>query len=196
MQLLWRATAKCLLFRWEQNHTLIKHFLPLRDFYVLFSFNNVYLHVLLLSILLFQSTGIHQTLYLHWILYPVWAMFSTRRFPCNYFFSVYSLELDRNCQFDFTAIYDGPTTNTGLIGKVCGLAQPTFESSSNVMTVVLSTDYANSYRGFSAQYTSTPLVAPVEPNSKYPRYMNRMLFLVLTYDSSLPLQISRTDVWY
>lgn len=134
---------------------------------LLFGFNNVYLRVLLFSILLFQSTGIHQTLCSYWIEDPVQIMFSILRFPCNYFFSVYSLELDPNCQFDFTAVYDGLTANTGLIGKVCGRAQPTFESSSNIMTVVLSTDYANSYRGFSAQYTSAPLPGPVEPNSKY-----------------------------
>ncbi|XP_009944877.1 PREDICTED: CUB and zona pellucida-like domain-containing protein 1, partial [Leptosomus discolor] len=75
------------------------------------------------------------------------------------------LELDQNCQFDFIAVYDGLTTNTGLIGKVCGRSQPKFESSSNVMTVVLSTDYANSYRGFSAQYISAPLPGPVEPDT-------------------------------
>ncbi|NXY81044.1 CUZD1 protein, partial [Alcedo cyanopectus] len=77
----------------------------------------------------------------------------------------YSLELDPNCQFDFTAVYDGLTTNNSLIGKVCGRAQPAFESSSNVMTVALSTDYANSYKGFSAHYTSIPLPGPVEANT-------------------------------
>lgn len=83
----------------------------------------------------------------------------------HYFFSFYSLELDQNCQFDFLAVYDGLTTNTGLIGKVCGVSRPTFQSSSNGMTVVLSTDYANSYRGFSARYTSI-LPDPPEPDSK------------------------------
>ncbi|XP_040983325.1 deleted in malignant brain tumors 1 protein-like [Aquila chrysaetos chrysaetos] len=112
--------------------------------------------------------------------YCVWHIQTAKNSKINLQFQDLFLELDRNCQFDFTAVYDGLTTNTGLIGKVCGLAQPTFESSSNVMTVVLSTDYANSYRGFSAQYTSTPLLAPAEPNSKYAHYMNRMLFLNLT----------------
>lgn len=40
------------------------------------------------------------------------------------------------------------------MGQVCGHVKPTFESSSDSLTVVLSTDYANSYRGFSASYTS------------------------------------------
>lgn len=78
---------------------------------------------------------------------------------------VYSLELDPNCKFDFLAIYDGPSTKSGLIGHVCGRSRPTFESTSNTMTIALSTDYANSYRGFSAHYTSIPLPAP-KPNSK------------------------------
>lgn len=65
-----------------------------------------------------------------------------------------SLELDDHCRFDFIALYDGPSTTSGLLQQLCGRGQPTFESSSNSMTVVLSTDYANSYRGFSASYTS------------------------------------------
>lgn len=108
-------------------------------------------------------------------------------FPVIIFVSVYSLELDRNCRFDFTAVYDGPTTNTGLIGKVCGRTQTSFESSSNAMTVVLSTDDSNSYRGFSAQYTSVPLPAPVQPDGECTRYEQRVLFLILTHSSFLPL---------
>ncbi|XP_004681025.1 PREDICTED: CUB and zona pellucida-like domain-containing protein 1 [Condylura cristata] len=64
------------------------------------------------------------------------------------------LEVDKDCRFDFVAVYDGASTSSGLVGKVCGTTAPTFESSSNSLTVVLSTDYANSYRGFSASYTS------------------------------------------
>lgn len=67
---------------------------------------------------------------------------------------VLSLEIDQHCRFDFIAVYDGSSTNSGLLGQVCGRGTPTFESSSDSLTVVLSTDYANSYRGFSAFYTS------------------------------------------
>lgn len=81
------------------------------------------------------------------------------------FLSICSLEIDEKCRFDFLAIYDGAATDSGLIQQVCGRITPAFQSSSNMMTVVLSTDYANSYRGFSARYTSVPLPAP-EPNSK------------------------------
>ncbi|NXD73417.1 CUZD1 protein, partial [Eolophus roseicapillus] len=98
--------------------------------------------------------------------YCVWHIQTPTNSKIHLEFQDFFLELDQNCRFDFTAVYDGLTTNTGLIGKVCGRSQPKFESSSNVMTVVLSTDYANSYRGFSARYTSSPLPSsPVEPST-------------------------------
>ncbi|XP_068807612.1 CUB and zona pellucida-like domain-containing protein 1 [Struthio camelus] len=97
--------------------------------------------------------------------YCVWHIQTAEKSKINLQFDDLFLELDKNCQFDFVAIYDGPTTNSGLIGKVCGRSQPTFESSSNVMTIVLATDYANSYRGFSAQYTSIALPSSAEPKT-------------------------------
>ncbi|NXW66728.1 CUZD1 protein, partial [Eurystomus gularis] len=98
-------------------------------------------------------------------MYCIWHIRTAKNTKIKLQFQDFFLELDPNCQFDFTAVYDGLTTNTGLIGKVCGRTQPTFESSSNGMTVVLSTDYANSYRGFSARYSSAPLPGPVEPDT-------------------------------
>ncbi|NXX83663.1 CUZD1 protein, partial [Urocolius indicus] len=95
--------------------------------------------------------------------YCVWHIQTAKNSKIKLQFQDFFLELDPKCQFDFTAIYDGLSTTTGLIGKRCGLGPSVFESSSNVLTVVLSTDYANSYRGFSAQYTSDPL--PVEPDA-------------------------------
>ncbi|OXB64447.1 hypothetical protein ASZ78_000123 [Callipepla squamata] len=96
--------------------------------------------------------------------YCVWHIETAKNSKISLEFQDFFLELDQNCQFDFVAVYDGLATNTGLIGKACGVSQPTFESSSNAMTVVLSTDYANSYRGFSARYTSV-LPSPPEPNT-------------------------------
>ncbi|XP_060097457.1 CUB and zona pellucida-like domain-containing protein 1 [Heteronotia binoei] len=96
--------------------------------------------------------------------YCVWHIQTEANTRINLIFSDFFLEMDENCRFDFVAIYDGATTNSGLIGQVCGLVKPTFESSSNFMTVVLSTDYANSYRGFSAHYTSIPIPTP-QPNT-------------------------------
>ncbi|XP_065494533.1 CUB and zona pellucida-like domain-containing protein 1 [Caloenas nicobarica] len=97
--------------------------------------------------------------------YCIWHIQTDKNSKINLQFQDFFLELDQNCRFDFVAVYDGPSTNTGLIGKVCGRTQPSFESSSNTITVVLSTDDSNSYRGFSAEYTSIPLPAPVQPDA-------------------------------
>ncbi|KAH0623682.1 hypothetical protein JD844_006723 [Phrynosoma platyrhinos] len=92
--------------------------------------------------------------------YCIWNIETEPNSRINLTFSEVFLEIDAECRFDFLAIYDGATTESGLIKKVCGRVAPTFQSSSNVMTVVLSTDYANSYRGFSAHYTSIPIPEP------------------------------------
>ncbi|XP_077206113.1 CUB and zona pellucida-like domain-containing protein 1 isoform X2 [Paroedura picta] len=96
--------------------------------------------------------------------YCVWHIQTEANTRINLTFSDMFLEMDEKCRFDFVAIYDGATTNSGLIKQVCGLVKPTFVSSSNFMTIVLSTDYANSYRGFSARYTSISIPTQ-QPNT-------------------------------
>ncbi|XP_021109137.1 CUB and zona pellucida-like domain-containing protein 1 [Heterocephalus glaber] len=86
--------------------------------------------------------------------YCVWHIQVENGYKIRLNFKEIFLEIDDHCRFDFIAIYDGSSTKTGLMGQVCGRVTPTFESSSDSLTVVLSTDYANSYRGFSASYTS------------------------------------------
>ncbi|XP_008046425.1 CUB and zona pellucida-like domain-containing protein 1 [Carlito syrichta] len=86
--------------------------------------------------------------------YCVWHIQVEKGYKIKLNFKEIFLEVDNYCRFDFIAVYDGPSTNSGLMGQVCGRVTPTFESSSDSLTVVLSTDYANSYRGFSASYTS------------------------------------------
>ncbi|XP_029466620.1 deleted in malignant brain tumors 1 protein-like [Rhinatrema bivittatum] len=87
--------------------------------------------------------------------YCVWQITVPRKHKIVLTFSEIFLELDSpNCRFDFLALYDGPSTSSHQIAKVCGRQTPTFETSSHILTAVLSTDYANSYRGFSAQYQS------------------------------------------
>ncbi|XP_021255263.1 CUB and zona pellucida-like domain-containing protein 1 [Numida meleagris] len=109
--------------------------------------------------------------------YCVWHIQTAKNSKISLEFQDFFLELDQNCQFDFLAVYDGLTTNTGLIGKACGVSRPTFESSSNAMTVVLSTDYANSYRGFSARYTSI-LPSPPEPDTSLICSSDRMTIVL------------------
>nr|Q9QZT0.2 RecName: Full=CUB and zona pellucida-like domain-containing protein 1; Short=CUB and ZP domain-containing protein 1; AltName: Full=Estrogen-regulated protein 1; AltName: Full=Uterus/ovary-specific protein 44; Flags: Precursor [Rattus norvegicus]AAB71895.1 uterus-ovary specific putative transmembrane protein [Rattus norvegicus] len=87
--------------------------------------------------------------------YCVWHIQVEKGYKINLNFTELFLEMDEYCRFDFIAVYDGPSTTSGLLKQVCGRGTPTFESSSDAMTVVLSTDYANSYRGFFASYAST-----------------------------------------
>ncbi|NXA34510.1 CUZD1 protein, partial [Eudromia elegans] len=118
--------------------------------------------------------------------YCVWHIQTARKSKINLEFDDFFLELDKNCRFDFVAIYDGLTTNSNLIGQVCGRSLPKFESSSNVMTIVLATDYANSYRGFSAQYTSIPSPGPAETNTSLTCSSERMeIVLSKSYLDSL-----------
>ncbi|XP_020027373.1 CUB and zona pellucida-like domain-containing protein 1 [Castor canadensis] len=86
--------------------------------------------------------------------YCVWHIQVEKGYRIKLDFTDIFLEVDDYCRFDFIAVYDGSSTNSDLIGQVCGRVTPTFNSSSDSLTVVLSTDYANSYRGFSASYTS------------------------------------------
>nr|XP_020819836.1 CUB and zona pellucida-like domain-containing protein 1 [Phascolarctos cinereus] len=85
--------------------------------------------------------------------YCVWHIQVDKGYIIHLNFEEIFLEIDDNCRFDFIAVYDGPSTNSGLLGQVCGRITTSFQSSSNSLTVVLSTDYANSYRGFSATYS-------------------------------------------
>ncbi|XP_070609997.1 CUB and zona pellucida-like domain-containing protein 1 [Erythrolamprus reginae] len=92
--------------------------------------------------------------------YCVWHIETEPYTQINLIFNDILLETDDHCRFDFLAIFDGPTSNSPLIKKLCGYLAPTFKSSSNTMTIVMSTDYANSYRGFSARYTTTQISQP------------------------------------
>uniref|UniRef100_A0A8C5L839 CUB and zona pellucida-like domains 1 n=1 Tax=Jaculus jaculus TaxID=51337 RepID=A0A8C5L839_JACJA len=86
--------------------------------------------------------------------YCVWHIQVEKDYRIKLNFKEIFLEMDEHCRFDFIAVYDGSSTTSGLMGQICGRGTHTFESSSDSLTVVLSTDYANSYRGFSASYTS------------------------------------------
>uniref|UniRef100_A0A673SZZ7 CUB and zona pellucida like domains 1 n=1 Tax=Suricata suricatta TaxID=37032 RepID=A0A673SZZ7_SURSU len=86
--------------------------------------------------------------------YCVWHIQVEKGYKIKLNFKDMFIETDEHCRFDFIAVYDGPSTTSGLLGQVCGYVKPTFESSADALTVVLSADYANSYRGFAASYTS------------------------------------------
>ena len=62
-----------------------------------------------------------------------------------------------NCQYDYLAVYDGPTINSSaLIGRYCGDVLPeNIKSRANTMTVQFKTDASVTKGGFRAVYQET-----------------------------------------
>uniref|UniRef100_UPI00398EF8D3 scavenger receptor cysteine-rich domain-containing protein DMBT1-like isoform X2 n=1 Tax=Pristiophorus japonicus TaxID=55135 RepID=UPI00398EF8D3 len=69
-------------------------------------------------------------------------------------FTDIDLEVTSNCSFDYIAIYDGPSTNSILLSKICHGSNQIFTSSSNSMTIFFSSDSSITRRGFTANYYS------------------------------------------
>ncbi|XP_053804714.1 deleted in malignant brain tumors 1 protein-like [Vidua chalybeata] len=60
------------------------------------------------------------------------------------------------CLSDYVEIYDGPPHTSPLLGKICSGYYPTYTSSSNLLSVRFHSDSRHTYRGFQANYHSTP----------------------------------------
>ncbi|XP_055502765.1 deleted in malignant brain tumors 1 protein-like [Leucoraja erinacea] len=71
-------------------------------------------------------------------------------------FSVFELEATSSCSYDFVAVYDGPTTDSALLGKLCIEANETFTSTSNSMTIHFRSDSSQTRSGFAASYHARP----------------------------------------
>ncbi|CAI9606326.1 unnamed protein product [Staurois parvus] len=89
--------------------------------------------------------------------YCVWNVKTPKNTIANLSFTEIFIEPDSNCRFDFIALFDGPNTHSPLKDVLCGRTVTELEMSSNSFTLVFSADYANSYYGFSVDYTAIPL---------------------------------------
>lgn len=70
-------------------------------------------------------------------------------------FVSFSLESSFNCKFDYLKIYDGPSSDSALVGKFCGTSHPkTYTSSSNYIYIRFKSDYVASSAGFKISYQS------------------------------------------
>ncbi|XP_067909385.1 uncharacterized protein [Heterodontus francisci] len=69
-------------------------------------------------------------------------------------FTEIDLEVASSCQYDYIAIYDGPSTNSVLLSKICRGSNSTFISSSNSMTIYFRSDSSVYRHGFTAHYYS------------------------------------------
>ncbi|CAG0918336.1 unnamed protein product [Notodromas monacha] len=70
-------------------------------------------------------------------------------------FTDFDVEAHRNCSYDYVAIYDGPDSNSPLLGQFCGSSLPEgnpFQATGNQVTVRLVADGSLTGRGFAASY--------------------------------------------
>ncbi|XP_053306100.1 CUB and zona pellucida-like domain-containing protein 1 [Spea bombifrons] len=88
--------------------------------------------------------------------YCIWHLEVPKNTKIDLTFTEIFLEIDPACRFDFIALYDGPSTSSPLLDVLCGRTVAEVETTSNSLTLLLSTDYANSYYGFSANYVALP----------------------------------------
>ncbi|XP_070174131.1 cubilin-like [Littorina saxatilis] len=71
-------------------------------------------------------------------------------------FSIFNLEANARCSYDYLAVYDGESLDSPLIGRYCGdTAPPVIKSTSNKMVINFVTDSSISHDGFAGGYWST-----------------------------------------
>ncbi|XP_045491488.1 LOW QUALITY PROTEIN: cubilin homolog [Colias croceus] len=67
----------------------------------------------------------------------------------------FNLERSFRCTYDYLAIYDGPSSDSRLVGKFCGTTVPkTFTSTSNSLFIQFKSDQSVSSQGFKISYES------------------------------------------
>lgn len=67
----------------------------------------------------------------------------------------FQLENNEGCNFDFVALFDGPTVTHRHLGKYCGTDKPpNTVTSSNQLLVMFKSDFNIGGRGFKAYYYS------------------------------------------
>ncbi|XP_046712329.1 deleted in malignant brain tumors 1 protein-like isoform X2 [Silurus meridionalis] len=73
------------------------------------------------------------------------------------FLSFQDLDLERCCNCDYVNVYDGSSTTSPLIGKLCHntTSHLDFQSTSSYMTVLFRSDYSGVGRGFKAYFSSS-----------------------------------------
>ncbi|KAG7527098.1 cubilin [Solea senegalensis] len=69
-------------------------------------------------------------------------------------FTDLDIESQSTCSWDYVAIYDGPTTSSPLLARVCGNSLPfSVTSTQNIISVRFRSDSSQNHRGFSAHFS-------------------------------------------
>ncbi|CAK8672995.1 unnamed protein product [Clavelina lepadiformis] len=119
-------------------------------------------------------------------------------------FETFRIEQHRSCQFDYLAIYDGPSTSSSPLGRFCGNNLPTpVISSGKYLTLYFHSDSSVSGDGFSIhynvgcenEYTAVrgTILSPGSP-SNYPSSSSCTYTLNLPRGSQVLLNFRQFDV--
>lgn len=84
-----------------------------------------------------------------------WAIHVSNTSVVTLVFLDFQLENNEGCNFDFVAMFDGPTVTHRHLGKYCGADKPpNIVTTSNQLLVVFKSDFNIGGRGFKAYYYS------------------------------------------
>uniref|UniRef100_H3D752 CUB and zona pellucida-like domains 1, tandem duplicate 2 n=1 Tax=Tetraodon nigroviridis TaxID=99883 RepID=H3D752_TETNG len=67
-------------------------------------------------------------------------------------FSYVNIEYHSSCGYDAVYVYDGYSSSSRLLGRLCGSQRATFYSTGAYLTVYFSSNYIGTYQGFRANY--------------------------------------------
>ncbi|KAJ3609935.1 hypothetical protein NHX12_022029, partial [Muraenolepis orangiensis] len=100
--------------------------------------------------------------------YCVWQLTASPNHTI--FLSFTDFQLEDCCGCDYVSVFDGPSVNSRLLGKLCEnnhMVQDSFQSSSTQITVLFRTDGSVSGRGFNANFTSSLPSGSAQPSCRY-----------------------------
>ncbi|KAF3698740.1 CUB domain-containing protein 2 Precursor [Channa argus] len=84
-----------------------------------------------------------------------WSIHVSNTSVVTFVFLDFQLENNEGCNFDFVALFDGPTVTHRHLGKYCGTDKPSYiVTTSNQLLVVFKSDFNIGGRGFKAYYYS------------------------------------------
>ncbi|TKS79508.1 CUB domain-containing protein 2 [Collichthys lucidus] len=105
-----------------------------------------------------------------------WAIHVSNTSVVTLVFLDFQLENNEGCNFDFVAMFDGPTVTHRHLGKYCGADKPpNIVTTSNQLLVVFKSDFNIGGRGFKAYYYSgecQQVLSAVGGNFSSPHFPN------------------------
>uniref|UniRef100_A0A8C9YW27 CUB domain containing protein 2 n=1 Tax=Sander lucioperca TaxID=283035 RepID=A0A8C9YW27_SANLU len=105
-----------------------------------------------------------------------WAIHVSNTSVVTLVFLDFQLENNEGCNFDFVALFDGPTVTHRHLGKYCGADKPpNIVTTSNHLLVIFKSDFNIGGRGFKAYYYSAEcqqVLSAISDNFSSPHFPN------------------------